>query len=220
MKQMTISPTVRARLSHHLLVFVAATFLSFVGVGTATAGPVFEAYLDGNQAVLSNSSSATGFATFEFDNDFTTLTYELWVWEISNITMAHIHLGGPDVNGPVVLWLYPSGPPPLLISGPYDGLLSSGTVTAANLVGPLAGLLTMTDLYDAMRTDNTYVNVHTSAYPAGEIRGQIRGVPEPTTIAIVALGLMLLGLLRHSRGFDPDSRRSNVKRRAETILGR
>jgi hypothetical protein len=48
----------------------------------------------------------------------------------------------------------------------------SGTITAADLTGPLAGK-TMADLVAAIRAGNIYINLHTTAFPAGEIRGQL-----------------------------------------------
>ena len=34
-----------------------------------------------------------------------------------------------------------------------------------------------------------YMNVHTSVFPGGEIRGQLLSVPEPSTAALLGLGL-------------------------------
>jgi len=51
-------------------------------------------------------------------------------------------------------------------------VLAEGTITAANLVGPLAGL-TLNDLLDAVKAGNAYANIHTTQNPGGEIRGQI-----------------------------------------------
>jgi len=51
-------------------------------------------------------------------------------------------------------------------------MLASGTITAANIVGPMLGS-SMADLIDAITAGNTYVNVHTVVNPGGEIRGQI-----------------------------------------------
>jgi hypothetical protein len=52
----------------------------------------------------------------------------------------------------------------------------TGTITAANVVGPTTqGIVPgeWQELVDAMRAGATYINVHDGTFPAGEIRGQI-----------------------------------------------
>jgi hypothetical protein len=135
-------------------------------------GPFFKAFLNG--AADSTDSKGIGVAMFRFSADSTQLYFKLIVAHIDNVTMAHIHLApAPGADGPPVLWLYPSAPPEQLIPGTFNGILAADTVTAANLVGPLAGM-TLMDLHTAMLDSLTYVNVHTSLYPAGEIRGDIK----------------------------------------------
>lgn len=81
------------------------------------------------------------------------------------LTMAHIHLGDKGANGPVVAFLF--GP-----ADPAVGALHpTGTITEANLVGPLAG--NWKGFADALARGTLYVNVHSTANPAGLIRGQI-----------------------------------------------
>ncbi len=53
-----------------------------------------------------------------------------------------------------------------------NGLLAKGTITTTNLEGPLAGKQ-VTDLISMIKSGGTYANVHTTANPMGEIRGQI-----------------------------------------------
>jgi hypothetical protein len=53
-----------------------------------------------------------------------------------------------------------------------NGVLAEGTITAADLVGPLSGK-SLSDLMTDVMAGETYVNVHTTQNPAGEIRGQI-----------------------------------------------
>jgi hypothetical protein len=86
--------------------------------------------------------------------------------------MAHIHLAPAGENGPVVAWLYPSGPPPVLIEGRFSGVLAEGTITANSLIGLLAGQ-DLSALIEEFEKGNAYVNVHTTQHPAGEVRGQI-----------------------------------------------
>jgi hypothetical protein len=115
---------------------------------------------------------AQGQAIFHLSKDGTELRYKLIVANIEDVTQAHIHLGPATGTGGVVVWLYPSAPPAQLISGRTQGVLAQGTITSANLVGALAGQ-SLSALVEHIRNGNAYVNVHTSQYPAGEVRGQL-----------------------------------------------
>lgn len=187
-----------ARFVKCALALSVALFLSFTHPAAVLAGPVFTATLEGTQEVPPNASTATGEAVFTFNDDLTELSYELSVFGLFNITMAHIHLAPAGVNGPVVLWLYPDGPPAQQIPGETNGLFASRTVTWEDLVGSLLNE-PLSALYAEMLAGNTYVNIHTVAYPAGEIRGQISLVPEPATLPMAATGLLMLLMLRRSR---------------------
>lgn len=132
-----------------------------------------------------NTSNARGNAIFHLSADGTELSYKLIASNIENVFMAHIHVGPAGANGPVVVWLYPStavgaGP---VGAGRVDGVLVEGTITAANLVGPLAGQ-PLSALIAEIQNSNAYVNVHTDDgvapgntgpgdYPGGEVRGQV-----------------------------------------------
>jgi hypothetical protein len=63
----------------------------------------------------------------------------------------------------------------VLIPGFFTGLLGKRSVTAADLVGPLQGM-TLEDLRTAINEGRAYVNVHTTAFPGGEIRGDLVAV--------------------------------------------
>jgi hypothetical protein len=132
----------------------------------------FQAHLNGSANVPPVSTSAQGEAVFQVNSD-STIHYQLIVSNIEDINASHLHLGAAGVNGSPVVWLYPSGPPPVLIPGRFDGVLTEGIITAANLVGPLAGH-SMTDLINEIESGNIYVNIHTTEYPGGEIRGQLK----------------------------------------------
>ncbi len=134
----------------------------------------FRANLTGDQEVPVRATLATGQAIFQLSKDGKELHYKIVVANLENITMAHIHVAAAGVNGPVVTWLYPSNSPPMLIPGTTNGILHQGVITDANLIGLLAGSQVY-DLVDLMVANETYVNIHTTLYPAGEIRGQIFG---------------------------------------------
>lgn len=140
--------------------------------GAAQAPAVFVAHLWGREQVPTVNTQALGVATFEVAPDGASVRYRLEVSRAVNVQMAHIHIAPPGQNGPVVVWLYPPAPPPQLKPGRFDGELASGTFTASNLVGPLARQ-PLSALLERMRVGEAYVNVHTVAYPGGEIRGQV-----------------------------------------------
>jgi hypothetical protein len=135
------------------------------------SGKNFAVHMTGDQEVPPNNSNAVGQSNFHLRKNGTELHYRVIVANIQNITMVHIHLAPSGANGPVAAWLYPSGPPAQLIPGPFNGVLATGIITSSNLVGPLAGL-DLSDLLDHLIAGTAYVNVHTSQFPAGEIRGQ------------------------------------------------
>ena len=132
----------------------------------------FGANRTGDEEVPPNDSRGRGHAQFWLSDDGTSMRYKLIVANIENVTQAHIHIAPAGVNGPVVVFLFG------FVAGGVteNGVLAEGTITQANLIPrPAIGFGgTMAELLAAMRTGNAYVNVHTVALPAGEIRGQVR----------------------------------------------
>lgn len=165
--------------------FVAAAILLTGGSALAASTKNFGTHLHGDEEVPERETRAQGQATFQVSEDGTAIHYKLNVANIENVFQAHIHLAPSGSNGEIVVWLYPSTAP---IAGPLgrgriQGRIADGTITAANLVGPLAGR-PLSELIDALEAGNTYVNVHTDDgvappntgsgdFPGGEIRGQL-----------------------------------------------
>jgi hypothetical protein len=131
------------------------------------------AQLSGGEEVPANDSRSRGNAEFQLSPDGSELSYRLIVANLQDLHMAHIHSGTAGANGPIVVWLYPSAPPPEPIPGRTSGVLAEGVITEANLVGPLA-TGTMDDLLTLMNEGGAYVNVHTAQFGGGEVRGQIK----------------------------------------------
>jgi CHRD domain len=133
----------------------------------------FVAPLSGHEEVPPVATNARGVAIFQLSPDGTELSYKLIASNIENILQAHIHWpGAAGVNAGVVAFLYPDAPPAVLIPGRHHGVLATGTLTDADLIGALAGH-TIADLVDGILAGNAYVNVHTTQNPGGEIRGQL-----------------------------------------------
>ena len=121
-----------------------------------------------------NDSRAQGQAIFKVSKDGNSIEYKLIVANIQNVTQAHIHCcAGEDSTAGVVVWLYPAAPPAQLIPGRSQGVLAEGVITQASLVGGLAGQ-PLDTLLDRIASGLAYVNVHTTQFPPGEIRGQIK----------------------------------------------
>jgi CHRD domain len=138
----------------------------------AAQGAMFHATLSGKEQSPPIDTSAHGTATFVLSKSGKSLRYRLYVADIDSISMAHIHIAPAGTEGPVAVWLYPLHPPGVVKKGKFTGVLARGIITAAKLQGPLKGK-TIADLVDDIKAGDAYVNVHTTAHPAGEIRGQI-----------------------------------------------
>jgi hypothetical protein len=161
------------------LLVIAVVVLSIVTV-YAGGNRNFRTHLSGDEEVPVRLTNAQGQAIFHLSKDGTEVSYKLIVANIENVVQAHIHVGQPGVNGPIVVFLYGLVPPG---GGRVDGVLAEGTFTAANLIGPLAGH-PLSDLMAEIEAGNTYVNVHTNDgvgdpntgpgdFPGGEVRGQL-----------------------------------------------
>jgi hypothetical protein len=149
--------------------WVVAGGVFVVGATTAVAGSGnFGTHLRGSEEVPAVVTGAQGQATFKLSTDGASLSYKLNTSAMENVIQAHIHVGPVGANGPVVTFLF--GP----VAGGVDsaGRLSSGSIEAGDLIGPLAGH-PLSDLMTEIESGNAYVNVHTVVNPTGEIRGQL-----------------------------------------------
>jgi hypothetical protein len=157
------------------LTAVSPAKADFVSTATLTPGA------DG-----ATSSNGSGMATIDYMASTQTFTYTLsWANLTGSATMAHIHDGAPGVSGPIVLPIFMSMMPAT------DSI--SGTLTQAD-VTPADGISTIAQVAQLIESGDAYVNIHTAAYPAGELRGQLAvssstSTPEPATD-----GLMLVSL--------------------------
>jgi CHRD domain len=159
-----------------------------VSVAGADARNFRASPLIGYEEVPAVSSIARGSFTARLSSNGSSLTYTLKFSGLEgNVTQSHIHFGQRSVNGGISIWL--CGTPTVTPTGTLEGPAGtptcpqSGTVTrtvtAADVVGPAGQGIAATEfaeLIRAMRTGNAYANVHSSMFPGGEIRAQIRVV--------------------------------------------
>ena len=113
--------------------------------------PTYRANLTADQEVPGNPSTAIGLGTFNYTKVLNLLEVNVLINGLSGpITGIHLHNAAAGVNGDVVENLGP--------------LLNGNQVTGS--VDPTAYLA-------ALQAGEIYINVHTDAYPGGEIRGQL-----------------------------------------------
>ena len=166
-----------------------------LGVGGFTAAAVaggggndFETDLNGFEEVPSVSTVAGAEVRAEVNRAGTELRYRLRYRNLEGtVQQSHIHLGQEGVNGGIVVFLCsnlgngPAGTPPCPPENPGT---VSGTLDAADVSAVPASALAVAqgiaagefaELIRAMRAGVTYANVHSTKFPAGEVRGQLDG---------------------------------------------
>jgi CHRD domain-containing protein len=102
------------------------------------------------------------------------ISYSLTIGGLpTNILFAHVHFGQRATSGGVSAFLCGGGskPAPCPANGTVQGIIKPEDVVGPTGQGIAPG--EWDELVAAMRAGYTYANVHTSAFPGGEIRGQI-----------------------------------------------
>ncbi len=150
-------------------------------------------HLTGEEEVPVRETQAQGQAIFQVSRDGLYVDYKVIASNIENVIMAHIHCGAAGVNGPIVVWLYPSATaagPVASGAGRHNGVLKDGTFdnshvrAVPNSAACPGGVSTLEQVLAKIRSGDAYVNVHTNDgvgapntgpgdFPGGELRGQI-----------------------------------------------
>jgi hypothetical protein len=142
------------------LLIGAAAASAQVVVATATLG--------GGDETPILLSGAAGTAEVAIDTAAKEFAVTLRVFNIPTTTTAgHIHVGSKGIAGPVVID-FPA------IAGRLGDFVTTFRVGEASFRANAAiGINTIDDVIQAVANGNAYVNVHTTTFPGGEIRGQL-----------------------------------------------
>ena len=144
----------------------------------------FSATLDCAQANAGAGScdaggSGSGTASLVLDDTTNILSWDAsWSGLSGSAFAAHLHgPAGPDANASVQVNLSPAG----------DSSIGNANISLLQSADLLAGLW--------------YLNVHSTAFPGGEIRGQVQreAMPVPATLALFGFGLAGLGWSRRKK---------------------
>ena len=171
---------------------------------------VFTATLSGANEVPAVVSPGTGAASVTLDVDAATLRVQASFSGLSsNTAAAHIHCCTPTpstANAGVATSLPAFAGFPLgVVSGSYDqtlDLMAMASYNPAFVVGNGGTVATaFAALAGGLSAGQAYFNIHTTQFPAGELRGTlVAAIPEPETYALFAAGLAVLaGAARRRR---------------------
>ncbi|HUP96693.1 MAG TPA: CHRD domain-containing protein [Usitatibacter sp.] len=163
------------------IAIAAALLLALPAVAATKSN--FRAKLTGYQEVPAVNTEAEG--VFEANLVGAGFSYTLTYSGLqAPVQQAHIHFAQPSVNGSIIVWLCgttgtlagPAGTPPCPgTGGSVSGMVTPDNVLAAATASQQLPAKDLDALIEAMLSGVAYANVHTTASPGGEIRGQIYG---------------------------------------------
>jgi hypothetical protein len=168
---------------HLALVITTAVLVAGLGVSVyARRGDTdLRARLRGLNEVPPTNSPGSAALSATLSPDESTITFTLDFQGLTaNPGAAHIHFGPPRVNGGVMVFFCGGGGKPACPASTSGTV--TGTITAADIVGPAAQGIPaapagqFADVVRAIRTGNSYANMHSTNFPGGEIRGPVRVV--------------------------------------------
>ena len=151
--------------------FLAAAGMAAIAAsGVASAGSSvvkLDADMAGSNEIPAADPDGSGRAKFEFDMDTGEVCFSVRFDDTGTPNRGHIHVGGPDVNGAIVLPMFELRPTDAPASDPRHDELEGGRLQGCVNADPdlLADIVENPGGY--------YVNLHNTRFPGGSIRGQL-----------------------------------------------
>ena len=145
--------------------FYLLTLLLAVSFSTFGTNYSLSATIDGTQEVPTNSSPATGSMTGTYDDVTNQLSYNITYTGLQgNINNAHFHGNAP--------------------AGVSTGVKAGISFPANTTSGSMSGTVTVAEVDETpMLTGMWYINLHSVAFPGGEIRGQVMSAVLPVELS-------------------------------------
>ena len=196
------SEVMTMRLSSVLKSLVLPAALFGMTIGAQATIYTFQASLDGPSENPVNASTGVGIANVIIDDVANTIAITAaFSGLVSPSTVAHIHccVAPPGTAGvavtPTTLTGFPAGVTSGAYSNVFDTTLAS-TYTAAFVTNFAGGVLANAEaaFINGLLAGQAYFNIHSSTFPAGEIRGFLQTTPVPGALPLFATGLGTLGL--------------------------
>ncbi len=168
-------------MSDKRVVTLATTLLLLPAFAVPAAADNAEAELSAFKEVSAIAATGTGDFEAKIRDKRGSIEYELSYGDLgSPVQQAHIHFGNEWENGGVSAFLCTNlgnAPAPHIPPCPPAGGTVAGVIAASDVIGPGGprGIQPgdLETLIEAIEAGATYVNVHTDAFPGGQIRGQI-----------------------------------------------
>lgn len=170
---------------------------------------IYFATLSGSAEATPNASPAVGTATVTLDLDLVTMKVDVeFSGLLGNVTAAHIHgptaVAGAGTAGVITMTPTFTGFPSGVTSGTYSQTFDMTLASSYNAAFITANGGTVATALNAgvaaLDAGKAYLNIHTSSFGSGEIRGFLAPVPEPgTTVLGLLSGAVLMRRRRSAR---------------------